>query len=65
MKDVLTNSTQIANLLIFREMIAELASFCKSTVCFRMIGIWRNSGGQEPVNFGSLEEPQFGILDEW
>jgi hypothetical protein len=63
-KDVLINSTQIANLLIVRKMIAELAPVHKSAVCFRVIGIWRNSGDQEPANFGSLEESQFGCLDE-
>jgi hypothetical protein len=40
MKVVLINFTQIPDLLIFREMIAELASIRKPAVCFWIIGIW-------------------------
>jgi hypothetical protein len=59
------NSTQIANLLIFREMIAELDYVRKSAVCFRIIGIWRNAGNQESAKFGNIMWSRFGNLNEW
>jgi hypothetical protein len=64
MKDVPINFTQIANLLMLCEIIDKLASVRKSAVRFRMIGIWRNSGDQEPANFRNLEESQFECLEE-
>jgi hypothetical protein len=64
-EDIQINFTQFANLLMLCEIIAELALVRRSAFCFKMIGIRRNSGDQEPVNFRNLEESQFRNLDRW
>jgi hypothetical protein len=63
MEDTLINFTRFVNFLLLCDVIAGLALVRKSVVCFRMIGVWRNSGHQELANFGNLEESQFGNCD--
>jgi hypothetical protein len=61
MEDILINFTRFVNFLMLCEIIAELALVPKFVVCFRMIGVWRNSGNREPANFGILTSLGSGI----